>query len=386
MNSLVAEHDYEQPGELYSLLEAGTKRELLEVFAIPTNVIEIALCPQAEKRHFMAKRLNELISGIRMSPSFEYATTWRFCQIVSKQFEGALNSREPLELLSRNNVVPFIGLLGQMAALREYPLGNFEPIVRTKFATTLAQLRIMSEPDIYIHELAKQAIGESPDPAAIEALRSIDQLSLDDLKNEIVRVQESIVRVKNVTRLQKSRDALTRQYTAHALFETIMNCFHYYEDILRVFNFSAIIVQWDNRVPGAEKCDNFMPLPEDITVEGLEPRLDEPLMGKYFQIIQLLCHRYSSGLLPTMFFGIRRFLLELERNLRDPRKLSEGLNLDLNYLSQLDQANCFISFDSFQANGANEYVKNLLSADGGNGPRIRIFRSVGDLRELLNQR
>ncbi len=82
VNSLVAGTDHSQVSELYDCLVRMQRAQVAEVFAIPTNVIEVALCPESNKRHFMAKRLNDLIDGKRVLPSFEFAVLSDFCRIA----------------------------------------------------------------------------------------------------------------------------------------------------------------------------------------------------------------------------------------------------------------------------------------------------------------
>lgn len=63
---------------LLSLREAGTAL----VWANPTNVIEIVLCPDLVKRHTMAIALNSLIDGRRMMPSYTNVIVEEFCRAL----------------------------------------------------------------------------------------------------------------------------------------------------------------------------------------------------------------------------------------------------------------------------------------------------------------
>ena len=139
-----------------------------------------------------------------MLPTFEFAILHQFCRVLDKHFSGALKKREVVNRLARESTIPYIGLLGQLSAIREYQTGSFEQIIRAKLATTLAQLRIMSEPDVFIPQLVKQAKGQQINQGLLEELRSIDELTLDELQQRIEEISNKVIRVGNITTDRKS--------------------------------------------------------------------------------------------------------------------------------------------------------------------------------------
>jgi hypothetical protein len=199
VNYLVPIGQGDSSSRLYRALASIQQSGTAKVFATPTNAIEISLCPDADKRHQMAKSLNELIRGDQMLPSFEFAVLVDFCRIVEKQFPGGLKKWEPVERISRDNTVSFIALLGQMAALHDFQPRRLESIVLSKLRSKLGILRLLDEPQRFLRELASQADGGRASDEALLDLGSIDDMVWEDIEAGIEELANLVSRTNTPT-------------------------------------------------------------------------------------------------------------------------------------------------------------------------------------------
>ncbi len=237
----------------------------------------------------------------------------------------------------------------------------------------------MSEPDVFIPEMVKGTKRVAAAKEVSDRLTALDNMESSELMAKIEELRQTVVRVRDVSKLQRNRDGLIQQHTYYLLSEAIQHAFEYYEDILHTFDFGVIVDEWDSRLSVPEGCELYRPLPAWIDRQSIRPSADGAVLKQYFAILDLLCERYSNGLLPATYYANRQFLIELERNLRSPKKLSEGLNLDMNYLAQINRVSVFVSFDSFQAKGAEEYAKSIEKLTSRNVEATRVLSSISDV-------
>ena len=383
VNHLAPASGAESPAELFIALDAATREGKVEVWITPTNVIELSLYKDYDHRSRLARNLNVLANGIRFLPDFEFQTLREFLSVLATHMPAAIRHRDAISQIEKRGIMPFIALLAQMACIPDYKAGYPEEFVRAKLGTYLAQLIVFSDPENYIPEFVKQARGEEVDKQLSSRLAEIDDYSIEELEAEITKAKKQVVRFRNLTTWQRNRNSNIHKYASAVAAEAVMKCFDWPQDLyylLDIFDFKVIADNWEVKMPK----EHYYPLPSNIR----EPLLSDsipPSIGVYPAILQMLAWRYSTGLLPSTWYSVSGFFMEIEKNFRSPEKISRGLALDLNYIGVLPSFDLFITFDSFQANAAEKYAASLKEEKDGviSNKQLTVLRKPTEVYELL---
>jgi hypothetical protein len=379
VNGLI-EKDSFQFTQFYQNLKILKDRGQIRVIATPTNVIELSLFPkeQFQLRNNLSIALNNLIDGKNLVSDFEYNSLYNFSNLVNRHFNGGINDITVVNYLAGESIFPYLAILAEMAAIPEFDIPeSLRSIQYSKLITTATQLLFITEPEVYLKAIIQQSKNEVVDPAVSKTLNAFDDTSIEELKTFIVDKKKNVSRIKNLTTYQKVKKDIVEDYTGALLYETLCSCFRYYENFVKLFNIEHIVNNWNMRFEN--NLDKYVPLDKNI-IDAISNKTTL-LKPYYFSVIFFLCQRYSNGLIPDFYFSINNFFEELEQNFRDPKEISEGLNLDLNYLSNLNRVDYFITFDKAQGRSANKYIGNMKSLNGEVSKRI--LNTAKELEELI---
>ncbi len=161
-------------------------KEIIEVYAIPENVMEIALHPEHGKRRVMAAALDNVISGTRMHYSWEVAVTLNLFEMMRQHWPQAISdiAIERLKKSAARTLYGYMSLLAHLALYEDYPMETFEPILRPKVETTYIQSCFVKEPDQLIEKYLGQLKSRTVDgeDAFQEQLTSLKDKSLEEIR------------------------------------------------------------------------------------------------------------------------------------------------------------------------------------------------------------
>jgi len=384
VNHLVGEDEC-SPSEMFAHLLQYQNAGRIKVMATPTNILEIYLCSsKPDKRLAMARNLNELVGGKRVLPDFEFETLSNLVALLRRHIPTGVVDETIPEALGKRGALPFLALLAELALIEDFEGGFPGDIVRAKLGTLLSQLMIMAEPDVFIPQLIRQARGEPVDDGVRARLKEVDNLSLPVLEGKIAELKKTTVRSSNLNTWLKNREETVRLYTSAITTEAVVKCFDFPADLhylLKLFDFWEIVAHWEEKFLG----EVYTPLSQELKA-AFQEGAETPHPAYYLELISRLCDRYSGGLMTASYYSVLGFFKELERNIRRPKTISDGLTLDMNYLAVLPRVDWFISFDSFQANAAEEYAASLVGEDGTTRPTLRVFRSQGEVLAAFTEK
>jgi hypothetical protein len=109
------------------VLQDYSSEEVVEVYAIPDNVVEIALCPKHDKRQKMALALDTLISGIRMHYSWEFSFCIELFNIIEQHWPGSVVlSTSKLKKSAIQALYAYLSALAHFALHKNHPIKNYE--------------------------------------------------------------------------------------------------------------------------------------------------------------------------------------------------------------------------------------------------------------------
>lgn len=364
---------------LLSLRETNTAL----VWANPTNVIEIVLCPDLAKRHTMAIALNSLIEGRRMMPSYTSVIVEEFCKALEHHWPGSIKEWSVIKNVANSSAQLYLGLLGQLAALENYQSGPFEDILRCKLVTTYIQSEFVTDPEQMLRIYDECIGGKQLDQVFHQKLLEVDRLPLAELKQRIASNLKQPKRLSSINKFQQRKYGIAEFYARYEAAKAFDATFEYIEQILATFALAVVARDWEKRNPLLGNREHVEPLDEPLRKAFLEEESRAAHMKYSGQIVENLIARYgANGLIPIPYLMMDVYVNELERTLRAPKKVSEGLVLDLDYVAAVIKSDVFLTFDDKLA----ATLKSRLPKIKVNGPANRaVVTSTEELQRCLQE-
>jgi len=323
----------------YNYLMVLKNERKIEVYAVPTNIIEIALCPDFEKRHALAKHFNSLIEGTKCLHFWDAYFVLFLFEAIEEQMPGTLIDKASLLSFSNNYVRLILGLLGQMSAIEDYNTGKFDYIVRQRLITKLYQARFLNDPDHYL-KLYEQQLKNPLSPMQIDDDSMYDRLSLIDLNNKIDELKENRKPISNIKKYSSVKKGLIEFFARHELKNLFIAFFPHKEEMEAALNLKNLAANWDNQLfeTGAK------PLPEELH-QILIDEHSRPSLDAYRVLLLKLVDRLPSRCLFPLDQMMNIYLNEMEKIINGTKDPSEGSALDLDYYPGCLMANHFITDD-----------------------------------------
>lgn len=314
----------------------------IEIFATPTNVIELIMFKDVHKRHVLCKLLNELIEGRRITFSWEFEVIQDVCSAANAHFGDAILDFDIITNISKTPKIMYQGLLGQMSCIENFLLGDYEETIRAKFQTSMIQLLISSDLDILLENYEENIAKRQNSKTFIEKILSLERKSIHELKEMIDQAKKTSTPAKNISKFQRVKPNLVSFYSIAETRELFRTYFKYLEDMIRVFNIKSIVEKWNNSNPKNKETD----------IKPLNPVNAERILSNhfsiedYFYIIDMLIERYEAiGMIPIMNYRMDVYFNEMERTLRDPGEVSDGSVYDIDYVASFLKCDIFYTHD-----------------------------------------
>lgn len=304
-----------------------TQKGHIEIYASPTNCLEIALTKDLDHRHNMARALNTLISGYRMLPTYEFIIVHNLLRHVNGNWPGTINESR-FQRISSQSSRTYIALLGQLAALRDFDCSRgLAGIIAPKIISQLIQGEIFRNP---LAELQKRLVGlrqgtvQSQDAFAAYDSKSLDELA--DLKDSLL--DESFqVDKRGIKFLKDNKAEFIEGYAQDELRSSIHQVFLYHEDLEVCFaGVERVVREWATLHPLEASNPSFQlkPLPQALTAayaSGQSTRNDR------YSVLKALGARFSSFLDVPKVYSSAVFN-EMERTLNKGKLPTGGFALD----------------------------------------------------------
>jgi hypothetical protein len=343
VNWLVDGVDHWSKSRLGHCLQQLVAQDKIEVYAIPTNVVEIALCTDFAKRKRLAVALNELISGIRMHQSWEFDFLNNFFKIVDSHWPGSFKSEIHYGNFNKDTSKIFLCLLAQLAHFENYPIGSFSGIIKAKLYTKFYQARLLSDPEYFLELYLQEISGQPLPPDVIANEKVINSYEIEELKNKTNEFLENRKQIKNIQRYQKVKEKLELHFNFQIAREILKINLPFKEQIEDTIDFVPILTNWQKPSPIIPNEIQSPLNPEILRIHD-DPNQSFSKEG-YYTILELLLLRFGNGFLFPIDAMLSSYFSEIELLLNSKRKLTEGTSLDLDYIPALFQTDYFISGD-----------------------------------------
>lgn len=180
LNDIAPKNTFWKESDWGKFLLQLTNDGKIEVWASPGNCMEIALTPDYDQRQNMAAALNTLIRGQRMIPAYETYIVRNFLEHLSRQWPGLI-SFDPLLKKEKQSSQIFIGLLGQLAALKDYDCkAGFPAIIKPKIVTQIIHNDLFQDAKNKLKLRIEQL--KSGNFSRDDTFKVYDKMSIDELQ------------------------------------------------------------------------------------------------------------------------------------------------------------------------------------------------------------
>lgn len=352
----------------------------IEPYALPVNIIEIALCKDLTKRNAMAKILNELIDGIRIAYTVEQQTAWDFSRLINLHWPNSSSAPSDVAKLGINNLI-FLGLLGQMAAIENYQIGLFSEQIKNKLVSSYLRSNILANPDEYLISFEDQVNGKKPIETLLQLNNEVEKLTFSELQDKISQNLTNAKSFSKINRFSNIKSKLIELYSYSTLLDLLSKHFHYFEDMLEHINIKEIISNWDKKLPMASECDQpRLNLHKDLIEFQKNPI--NPAKYHYLLLFDELAYRYRLGLIPLSYIMMSTYFDEIERSLKNPSTFNQGSSFDIEYLTSILHGDIFFTYDGKLQSSIKQIRKNLFT--NKDKKAAVVIDSISKLRRLLN--
>ncbi|GAB3323359.1 hypothetical protein ACFQT0_26845 [Hymenobacter humi] len=305
-----------------------TQKGHIEVYASPTNCLEIALLTKdLDHRNNLARALNTLIAGHRMLPTYEFVIVQNLLRHINGNWPGTINESR-FNRLQRQSARTYVALLGQLAALKDYDCSKgLVGAIAPKIITQLIQGEIFRNP---LAELKKRLAGlQQVTVQSQDAFAAYDSKSLDELAElkESLLAETFTVDKQAIKFLKDNKAKFIEGYAQDELRSCIHQVFLYWEDLEVCFaGCEQVVREWATVHPLESSNPDFKPkpLPQEITAayaSGQSTRNDR------YAVLKALGARFSSFLDVPKLYSSTVFN-EMERTLNKGKLPTGGLALD----------------------------------------------------------
>ncbi|MGJ4734894.1 hypothetical protein [Leptospira levettii] len=352
VNHLINEK-YEET-DLYLFFADLLQNNIIEIYAIPTNIIEISLCSDIEKRHSLAKVFLKLISGKRLEFSWDVQLIDLIFTLLNEEIPGVLKRRESLYSLSVNYNRMLLGLLGLLAALPEYETRNFESLLHEKLINEYYQVRFLTDPDYYLKIYKRQLNNEQPSSEDLDEQLYAESLSASDLKKEISRLRETTQKISNIKEFSKIKKELGSFFANYEAKRLILNFFPYKEILEESIDIRLLVNNWSNKIHETE------PLHLESNIKELFKNPDSnPSKEAYIYMLLKLVDRLKL----ENYFPFKNilaiYLNEFEKIANLSKEPSKGLIYDIEYFPTALKADHFLTADKELYENTKREIKLL---------------------------
>ncbi len=325
--------------DVFSYLIEKVKTSQIEVYAIPTNIIEIALCSDHDKRNALANVLNKLIKGKNILLSWDSYLVLFLFEEINKQITGVLKDKSVLLHESKNYTKLMLGLLGQLCCFKDYEFEIYQYIVREKLITKYYQARFVSDPEFYLSLYKKQLEGTLLD-TDIEDDSQFDSMSIMDLENMISEKLIDRKSIRNIKKFSEMKNDMVLFFSKYELKNLLINFFRYKEIIENSLDLKVIVNNWGSPLFGR----TAKPLAEEFTRIASDAT-QIPTKKFYQHVLLKLAERLPDGCYFPIDHIYNIYLNELEKIINRTKSLSKGSALDLDYYPACLMSDHFITDD-----------------------------------------
>ncbi len=355
----------------YNFLSEKIGKSEIEVYAIPTNILEIALCPDLKKRNALAKALNELIKGRNIFLPWEAYQVLFLFQTINEEIPGILINESALTYQSKNYSKLLLGLLGQLCFFKDYEFEAYQYLVKEKLITKYYQARFVSEPEEYLRLYKEQTKGNLKDED-IEDDSILDEITIQELEVKINEKLENRKSIKNVKDFSNCKNDLINFFSRYEFKNLLINYFKYKEQIEDSLNLKLLVVNWNDPLLG----NGASPLHPSLTsIANNTSQL--PSKTYYHQILLKLVDRLPSGYYFPLDHIYNIYLNELEKIINGTKNLSKGSAFDLDYYPVCLLCDHFITADR----DLFENIRRMLKKCGKEENRVLSYS--GNWREIV---
>lgn len=352
VNHLINERN--EVTDLYKYFENLSLNNIIEIYAIPTNIIEISLCTDIEKRHNLSKVFLKLINGKRLEFSWDVQLIDLIFTLLNDEIPGVLKRKESLYTLSANYNRMLLGLLGLLAALPKYDTGNFESLLHDKLINEYYQVRFLTDPDYYLKIYKRQLNNEKPSSEDLEEQLYAESLSAANLKQEISRLRENKQKINNIKEFSKVKKELGSFFANYEAKRLILNFFPYKEIIEESIDIRLLVNNWSNKIHETE------PLQLDSNIEALfkNPESNPSKDAYIYMLLKLIDRLKIENYFPFKNI-LAIYLNEFEKIANQSKEPSKGLIYDIEYFPTALKADHFITADKELYENTKREIKLL---------------------------
>lgn len=353
-----------QTNENYEYMIHKVRLAEIEVFAIPTNILEIALCSDHIKRNALANVLNNLIKGKNILLSWDSYLVLFLFERINDEIPGVLLNKSALMYESKNYTKLMIGLLGQLCCFQDYEFDAYKYLIREKLITKYYQARFVSEPDEYLKLYNKQLKGTLTDKE-IEDDSIFDKIEINVLESRIDEKLKQRKEIKNIKEFSKVKNDMIIFFSRYELKNILINFFRYKETIENALDLKLLVKNWDKSL-FERKAKPLAPQFHEISNNPD----NKPAKEFYHQILLNLVERLPAGYYFPLDHIYKIYLNELEKMLNsNDKKLSKGSALDLDYYPACLMSDHFITDDR----DLYENIRKMLKKIGKDENKVISF-------------
>ncbi|UTY26145.1 hypothetical protein [Treponema denticola] len=351
VNRLIDEN-YQPTNALNYLVDKKEKGEI-EIFAIPTNIIEIALCSDHKKRQALANTLNNLINGENIELSWAAHLVRILFGEIDNQIPGFFINKNSLLYEARNHAKLLLGLLGQLCCFIDYPFTAYDSIVKQKLITKYYQARFVSDPEYYLKLYILQLTTSITDKN-VEDDSLLDGLSNQELKSKITQLENNRKKISNIKDFSKYKSKFIEFFSKYELKNLFINFFHYRETIETSTNIKILVKNWNKELFGA----TAKPLPQELV--DLAYNDDSVLSKEYYNYVFIkLADRLPEGFYFPLDHMYNIYLNEIELMINKSKDLSKGSALDLDYYPACLMSDYFLTDDKVLYENIRRMLKKI---------------------------
>jgi len=318
---------------------------IIEVWASPQNVVELALCSDLSLRQTIAMCLEELTQGRRMYPSWEFIALKDYLTSIAAHWSDHQVNFPLFTDLAGLSQRLYSGGLAHMAALRDYDVSAaHDHIVRPKLLSQLQHLEIMMTPREKLQNLlgrSKQSSEQMNGPS-----ENYEDLTVESLRLKCAELSQKLLgtyRNKSAAQqYEKNRQALIDQRTGPLAFLGLYAALKDYWNVLRSIKFQSIIEEWDKPFPGAEQLEAKIELPDALKERASESKMT---YADHVDVLYLIAERHHR-LLPVPNLMMDVVMREIEKAIKSNVPPTEGLTIDMDHATVLYFCDIFVTHDS----------------------------------------
>lgn len=339
-----------QPNDNFKFLDSLKIAGHIQIWCSPTNIIEIALCSDYEKRKALSNVLNSLIDGNNVMQSGEAYQIKILFQNINIEIPGVLIDENELLQFSSCYVQLLIGLLGQMAIFPNYRLDRFEHVIRQKLITKYYQARFVSDPDHYLKIYKKQLEG-TLNESDVEDDKILDAKTLDEIQAMISALEIGRKKIRNVSDFSKLKKTMAQYFCRHDMRVTFNNFFRYKEHIESSLDLRLLSSKWSQNL--------FEKGAKPLRVELLDALQGNPSIHAYKELINCLIDRLPEGCDFPLNKMYDLYMNEIEKILNDKKELSGSASLDMDYFPSMMVVQHFITDDKLLYENMRKILKQM---------------------------